>query len=273
MNKKLEPTEAVIFLHIQKTAGTTLHRILDRQYPPHQDFFLRTANDYLDFLDLSLEQRGQYRLIRGHMNFGLHQLLPGPATYFTVLREPVERVISYYYHIKRDPAHPQHKLAKQWELKEFLKLGVDKLMANGQTRIWSGDRPDLGYGECTTEVLALAKSNLRQYCSVVGLTERFDEALLLLKKRFGWRNIFYTRQNISKQRLTRDELSSETLEMIEYYNQFDIEFYQYGKELFEEQIHRQGKEFERQVKVFQLMNAFVTYMFPAYRRLKKLRGE
>ncbi len=269
-NQKPALTETVIFLHIQKTAGTTLHRILDRQYPPGQDFFIKTANDYPIFQTFSINQRGQYRLIRGHMNFGIHKLLPNAATYFTILRDPIERAISYYYHIKNDAAHYNHKYANRWDLKEFLEQGVDALMANGQTRIWAGGRPDLGYGECTAEVLAQAKQKLQQYCAVVGLAERFDETLMLLKKRFGWRYVFYTPQNVSANRLRRHELSPDTLETVKKFNQLDIAFYQYGVSLFEEQVHQQGKTFSQQVKLFQVMNGLVVHVLPAYRLLKNI---
>ena len=31
------------------------------------------------------------RMFKGHMLFGLHEILPQPSTYITVLRDPVDR--------------------------------------------------------------------------------------------------------------------------------------------------------------------------------------
>ncbi len=259
-------TETVIFLHIHKTAGTTLHHIIDRQYPPEQDFFIRTTNDYQKFLTFDTEQRAQYRLIRGHMDFGIHELLPNSAVYFTVLRDPIERVISYYFHIKNTPQHYCYELANRWDLQTFLEQGVDKLMANAQTRMWANGRPDLGFGECTPDVLEDAKRNLQQYCAVVGLAEYFDETLLLLKDHFSWRNVFYVRKNVSVNRLRQHDLPQETLAVLKKFNQLDVAFYQFGRELFEKQIRQQGDKFPQRVKRFQFINRQVVgRLLPAYR--------
>jgi len=265
INQNPESTETVIFLHIHKTAGTTLNRIIDRQYPHEQDFFIKSADDYPLFETFTMEQRNRYRLIRGHMNFGVHKLLSKPFAYFTILRHPIERAISYYYYVKNTPTHYNYEQANRMGLYEFLEQGVDILMANGQTRIWAGGRPDFGYNECTEEVLVQAKDNLDKYCAVVGLTERFDTTLLLLKNRFGWKNVFYTRQNVSVNRLKRHDLPAKTLQLLEELNQLDMAFYQYGVERFEEQIKQQKKTFPIQLKIFQMMNKLVPFALPAYK--------
>ena len=45
-------------------------------------------------------------MFKGHMLFGLHAILPQPATYITVVREPVDRVISSFYFMRNYKLHP-----------------------------------------------------------------------------------------------------------------------------------------------------------------------
>jgi aldehyde:ferredoxin oxidoreductase len=63
------------------------------------------------------------------------------------------------------------------------------------------------------------------------LTERYDETLLLLKKSFNWRMPFYTRRNVNKRRLFKEDVSAETLRKIEADNALDIALYADGCEL------------------------------------------
>ncbi len=198
-------------------------------------------------------------MFRGHMGFGVHHLLPGPSTYMTILRDPIERVISYYYFIRRTSHHYLHDFirSEELDLKAFVESKAHVMIDNAQTRIISGVWHGPKFGECTHETLEMAKRNLREDFAVVGLTERFDETLFLLKKAFGWRNIFYIRQNVTANRPRRSELSPATLDAIVKTNQLDIDLYRYATSLFEEQIRRQGPSFAIEVKAFQLVNLLI----------------
>lgn len=43
------------------------------------------------------------------------------------------------------------------------------------------------YGQCSPEMLESAKKNLQDFAAV-GLTERYNETLILLKRAFNWHN-------------------------------------------------------------------------------------
>jgi hypothetical protein len=202
---------AIVFLHIVKTAGTTLHRIIERHYRGEEDYFIREPNHlFADFLELTIEEKARLRMIRGHMIFGIHEHLPQPATYFTLLRDPVARTISYYHHIRRSPDHHAHEAIVSRDLnpKEAIESGVDLLLTNGQTRVLAGGK---WHNECTPDALGAAIHNLQEHFSVVGLVERFDETLLLLRRAFGWQNLFYVPQNVGQRRPRREELPPEVL--------------------------------------------------------------
>jgi hypothetical protein len=40
------------------------------------------------------------------MIFGLHEILPQAATYITILRDPVDRVMSAFYFVRTYKLHP-----------------------------------------------------------------------------------------------------------------------------------------------------------------------
>src|SRR5256714_9537299 len=84
-------TKALLFLHIPKAAGTTLHSIIERQFAPAQTFTISGADSpqgIKEFTGLPAERREQIRLLKGPMPYGLHEYLSVPATHITMLRDP-----------------------------------------------------------------------------------------------------------------------------------------------------------------------------------------
>jgi hypothetical protein len=264
---------AVIFLHIPKTAGTTLHRIIERQYRQREIFTIGgiSHESIEQFRSMSEERRAKYRMIKGHLGFGFHEFVPGPSAYFTILRNPIERVISFFYWVRRTPHHYLYDfmISKDIGLKEYLESGANVMLDNAQVRMVSGVWYNIGFGECTEETLEIAKRNLREECAVVGLTERFDETLILLKRAFGWRNLHYARQNVTASRPRKDQLAPETLDAVVKVNRLDLALYQYATALFEEEIEAQGPAFAEELKAFQAANRWKSPFYYVFWEIRK----
>ena len=260
-NNKQE--EALLFLHIPKAGGSTLNAILYQQY--EQEEICKIDKKNIDgFSSISEEKKKQFKLIKGHFHFGLHEFLPQKYNYVTMLRDPTERVISLYYYIRSSPDHYLHKqlMSNQMTLEEFVSSGILKNTDNGQTRFISGQKK-LEFGSTSQDNLDIAKDNLSKM-AVVGTLENFDEALILIKKTFGWKNIFYTRQNITKSRLSQKEISQSTLETIVQYNHLDQELYKYAQSLLKQQISQCQPFFALELTNFKLLNK----SYQAYRNLR-----
>jgi len=119
--------EALIFLHIPKTAGTTLNRIIEWQYNPVSIFTVdphRIRATVARFKTFSDRRRRRFLVVRGHLLYGIHEFLPQGGTYITMLREPVARLLSTYSFILRRPLHPLHRKLKTGRLsvENFIRL-------------------------------------------------------------------------------------------------------------------------------------------------------
>jgi len=264
--------QTLIFLHIPKTAGTTLHQVVDRQVPRDQTWAFDETHGFADFQALGEARKAEIRLFKGHMIFGLHERLPGPATYFTLLRDPIERVISEYHFARTTPTHHLYARihAEGLSLRRVFELGIEPMMENAQTRMLSGGWYTAQFGECSREALDAAIDNLENHFAVVGLTERFDETLLLLKAAFGWRNVFYVRRNVAPARPRQSDLSPATLERVRQHNLLDLALYDYAVERFERQMQQAGPGFRQRVEVFQTANAFLTWPVYLYWRMRRV---
>lgn len=234
----------VIFLHIPKAAGLTLYKILDRAYGRSSIYTFPGGRQRLQaaidqFRALPDSQRDRYNLLRGHFPFGAHEWVNRPTTYITLLREPVARALSHYHYVKRTPQHALHQqvTAGKMTLADYVSGGINYEMDNGQTRQITGINDRLPFGDCSSELLDEARRALDDYFSVAGLVERFDETLLLLRQRLGWRRYpLYTRQNATQERPSSQELSPAARAIIEKHNSLDCELYAYAARQFAAQL-------------------------------------
>ncbi len=254
----------LIFLHIPKTAGSTLQGLLRRYYRGNALYVVDGVKQTVESLiALSDDQKKRIRMIAGHIPYGLHEHLPQSATYFTLLREPVDLVLSYYYYLKEAVTHPYHALVNEPDmtLSKFLELRIDNTVSNVQTRLLAGKVYNGAYKECTLEDLRLAKEHLHESFAVVGLTEAFDETLLLLQRVFGWHNLYYARVNVTRKRPLRAEITPDIDEAICHHNQLDLELYHHAAERFHNRLQQEGEPFRQQVQAFKRRNR---QLYPLY---------
>lgn len=236
--------EAVIFLHVPKTAGTTLNRLIEWEYPLSEMYSVDPVLFEWSAAHLrKLPQRRlkRTRMFKGHMLFGLHEVLPQPATYITVLREPVDRVISAFYFMRNYKLHPLYwKFRREnWTLEDFVRRSPRE---NVQCKIIAGAEYE---APCTAEIAQRAKDNLLRYFSVVGLSERFEESLALMKLRFGWKLNSYASFNVTRSRPKKRDLPTTTLDLIVKKNSHDIALYESAQKIFEEAVERDAAEVKR----------------------------
>jgi hypothetical protein len=286
----------VLFLHIPKAAGSTLSTIIQRQYQPEAVYksygtvipaavrgkltALESARyRYARLEALPLTERARIKLFIGHEGFGFHQLFSPPTTYITLLRDPIERVISHYYYARSHPGNRLYKtiVSNEMSLAQFVASGLSVEVDNGQTKYLAGlETPYLHEGEYGADLLAQAKQNLREHFSVVGLTEEFDASLLLLKRTLGWKIPLYARVNVTQKRPFAEQISPATLVHIKKQNYLDLELYQFARQLFEAQVEQQGAGFQRELKWFERLNGVYGRYRSAhalfYNQAKKIRN-
>lgn len=264
-NNQTPPT--IIYLHIPKTAGSTLHAIHDHLYPPEQILHLKgdphidTAVAHFKQLDTATKQ--SIRLLTGHFDYGLHAWLPQPATYFTILRDPVERVLSYYYFILRTPIHPRHQEMTQNKT-SIADFARHILGHNNQTRFLAGTwLPDI---PCTQETLTQAKQHILQNFALVGLSEQFDTTLLLLQQAFNWPRLpYYRARNVTKNRPGRQLLEDEALVAIQETQAYDLALYAFAQERFAAAVRQSGLPF----KIAQMQHQLYQRAYPHLDKIRR----
>jgi hypothetical protein len=245
-----ETSAPVYFLHIPKTAGTTLHTFMTTQFGAAN---VCPAHLWHQMLAVPPEQAASYPFIWGHFYAYLHRYVPGRMRYISFLRDPVERALSHYAHIMFHTGHYLNRRAT--DLGSFSAFLRDPVMAttltNFQVRSLTLDLDpiklaahlspgDLANNELERlletvpptihdrDSLEIAKHRLEQMC-FVGITEQWDQSIAVLCQTFGWiapPNI--ASQNISPQRLKQDQLSPVDLALLRDINAADYTLYNFA---------------------------------------------
>lgn len=261
--------KTLIFSHIEKTAGVTLRSILLRKFPRDSNYEVSTAiNPWRvdEFKNLPDKRKIEIKYLHTNMMpFGIHRYLSQQADYIAMVRNPVDRVISEYYYIIRTPNHPAYHAVKDLSFYDYITKGVwASQVADTQTRIISGAGGTYqinGYEKpLTSRTLAKAKKNIQEHYLLVGLVERFDETMVLLKRTLGWRmrDIVYRRQNVGNNR--PNEVATYTINILKRYNRLDFELYEYARQIFEKRIAEQDSSFSRELRMLRFYNK----LYPAW---------
>ena len=258
----------VVFHHIEKTAGSSLRLVVKDNYPPQQlleSYGAAFDNDWyrLWWGSFTAREKSDLRCVAGHSANHLLPALDRPFRVLSVLRDPVERVISLYHHLLGRHGHrkadaPGGGRAERgvmpliddeaWSMDDIygrLAGGQEessrqhKLFApffNGQLRAIlrpHSDVSSLTYAEGSWPEGRLHLQTALEYMTrhyVVGLQEDIVRSIERFARELGWDSVFTPRVNMTAQE-GRHEVSEETRALIGRYNALDVELYEHFRDV------------------------------------------
>jgi len=255
-------TNVLVFVHMPKTAGSTFHDLLQKQYKDKVHYFA-SGNGFKQLNGLrhmSQAEIDRIDIVRGHINYGIHQYFKKQCEYITFLRSPVKRIISHYQYLQHNPFHPLHKIfnREKFSIRDFLHKTTDN--DNGQIRALCGisntlsmfEGPRIPSGDINELHLKQAKEILESFVAF-GIQEKFDMSLLLMKNKLGFDFPLYKSQNLSNKN-SKVFVSQEDIDFIKEFNSFDIKLYNFALELFNERIKENSELLELELSYFQALN-------------------
>ena len=251
-------SQPLIFMHLPKTGGMSMFTGFCKEYGTNiADMYNMTSANVQPATQVI--QDPNICVYSGHFSFGLHEWFSRPAYYASVIRNPVDRVLSLYFYIvqykmviKRMAESRQMKLADLFRSKtapdyyedylawiegeENLDLFLDSPSAeldNGMVRRFTG--LGLSKAPCSDEALQKAKENIEQYFSAVGVLEQYPKTLELLRETFQWPWLQEYRVNVGPKTRQKPEVADHLKKRIETMNRLDVALYEWIVDRFEKQ--------------------------------------
>jgi len=228
------------FVHVQKTAGTALFKRLERHFGKRSVYPNASDGDVLTVMpQLSVEilrqrwreRRHEIRVVTGHFPLCTTDLLGERFTTLTVLREPVERTLSYLRHHRMLTPEDCDKSLEAIYEDEFR---YQALIHNHMVKMFALTPGEMTNGaltpvEFTSAHLDRAKQQLATV-DLVGLQKHFEGFCAHLQQRFGWD----LGAPLYANRTDPVEVSSTFCNRIAQDNSMDVELYAYAQRLCEE---------------------------------------
>ena len=228
------------FLHLLKTGGTSLYLHLPRVFGPAGVYPNASDGDPVTVapqlvVDVLLERwavrRDEIRIIAGHLPLCTTQLLDADFRTLTVLREPVERTLSFLrHHRETTPADRDLSLEAIYDddfrFRSLIRDHMTKMLSLTPAEMTGGmlTHIDLDQGH-----LERAATNL-EGIEVVGIQERFDEFWAALRDDLGWDLGEVTHAN----RTATTEAPEGLVERIVADNPLDVALYEHARRLVEQ---------------------------------------
>ena len=264
-----------IHLHIPKTGGTTLRDIIQRQYRSEKILMIPKLEESENILkEVSTSQINQLKLIQGHLKYGIHNHFHRRAKYFAIIRDPINRVLSTYYYVLSQKNNPQNLSTSnnQMTIYDFVQSGVNPFLINGQTQLISGKTGDIDNPIIESEELfSLAKENIENDFLFLGITEMFDETILILKNMLGWHMPYYSIANRTKKKPNYDAVNPTIISFIKEHNQLDIKLYNITKTSLLNRIAEENDLFQDRINKFKKINRLLNPLFSYSRAIRLIR--
>lgn len=199
MNNRLErpayQQHALRFLHVPKTAGTSVNVFLDRIYPVSVMWIFKDGiplgENLARLRSLDPECRRSIKLFRGHAPFVTGEPDVDGAKTFTLLRDPVQRVMSYCCHVAEGKSPDLRHVypPESFDLKQFLDSGDDELQDLQAKMLLGNSRYENLLRRPSEAAFREALGSAFDKLELVGVQERYEDTMIAAMHVFGWPRI------------------------------------------------------------------------------------
>jgi hypothetical protein len=273
----------LLFLHLAKTGGMTLVDILARNFATEEFLQIEVAKADISAMGvwshtaveralarLEASEIAKLRAIWGHYRHGVQAHLPKPCAVVTLLRDPVDRILSAFFY-SDDPAWRGLEKLDEYLVRPHYNIGFD----NGMCRVLSGrsaldptaPEPDAtteNFPRVTETDFEAAAKNLDGYL-VVGTTDQFDQTLVILGSDLRWAlsDLVYRPVNVTPSRPALADVPDGLREKILAWNAYDAALVERARAHLGRRIGSYPGDYGRDLALFRELNSLYQRGAPA----------
>jgi hypothetical protein len=272
--------DVLIHLHIAKTGGMSLSSMIKHGFRGDEIFEapthdvgtpkgMRQAPREICERQLTAFGLNSVRYASGHMPLGVHRVLERPTKYITLVRHPVERIVSFFF-FQAEDEDCYLKDGRPLTFEEYIESRADVQLYDYQVRVLSGS-PNLDVeipgrdqyqpgAQVERHHLDRAKKNIEDLFLAAAPIERLAELGLLIRLVYGWpmRRLQTEYKNLTKSRPRRNEIPARLVRIMEECNPYDMELHEWVVKRFAEQQKLFEPQLSRDRRIYGMVNGALT---------------
>jgi hypothetical protein len=194
------------YVHIPKTAGTAVHSALRQMMPAEEIYWIGSpAHPVEQWRRISPADLARFKVVGGHTNHRRLSLLCPGATFAALVRDPVDRAVSYFHFVSTSKGRQNVHWRRQLESHDLLSAihavpTFRTRISNAQCRAIAG-----------TPSFAAAERAIEREDWIVEVAANIDRLLHRISTRFGWPQVKSEQRNAAApgyfQRICTDDVA------------------------------------------------------------------
>ena len=230
-------TSKIIFNHVPKTGGTSLIHLFRKLFRPNLCFRHKVRPPGTEEYGVAIEDVPQkelegYRFIAGHFNFGNHIRFQSPTMYIGVMRDPFERIMSAYFHLKTKGRKRDKEIVDRLS---FEKYAIRSLKKPKSTLAISSQMIYLT-GQTTAEA---AMAVIEEWYLACCTNEQLDDMQRMLARLYNRHDLAPLRLNVAEEPRRGMEISAETRATMQERFEEDYKLLAWVQQKFEQEYRDQ----------------------------------
>jgi hypothetical protein len=241
----LRSSDQLFMLRIPQTGAEYLYHMLSVNFPPEVVWPIDGDDTSTVIEHKGVGRLSDYRLLWTEHDYSIYRPFPRKPVFFTVIREPIERVVAVYRRVLEDTNHALHDevRARNLSLKDFVRYPpAQNLVTNRQIRQLAGAVQG-DWRELSHEAMFdLARLRLEEI-AYFALSEKLERSWELLSHTFKFAGAAaLDNQTIRRFTVSPDGFDSETRRAIREVNRLDLRLYAHASRVFEKRMEQMQHE-------------------------------
>jgi len=186
-----------------------------------------------EFQSLPQALRYSYHLIFGHNANELLDFIHPDTITLTVLRDPIDRIVSHYFYVKQEKRHYLHErvMKSNIQLEDYVSYGLSTELRNWYTTYFTGLSIEEAETEAEESVRRAAEVILGRY-DIIGFQDDLSAVMIKLRNAAKLSKPFDAQvRYLASRRISLQEVPKNIIKTISEVNFLDVKFYALLKKL------------------------------------------
>lgn len=233
--------DPLVFFHMPKTGGQSFQFLIENYYVVNDlEHQICPYYKWHDIVDNEFDLK-KYMFYKGHIYYEILEIIGKKCKTIAFFRDPITRILSEYYFIKRTETHGRHKRVRDQTLEQFLsepnnhrcyiRFFSDSADKKNGVSYYNNMIPR----RLQTEAAEICKNRIRSL-DFIGLFEQYDYSVRWITEGLGLPSLQDIPNLNSAAKESKSDLTDNEKELIFEHSALEFEIYHFARECYFDRV-------------------------------------